>query len=331
MRLFRHPRTGYFYVEFKRGSQRSLRTKSDRLARKLFHDIKRDWLKGRLIKLDKVQRVSLDELRDELLDAKSDLSPSTIRMYRLAFTSLAAVVGGKLAVRLIARQKIDRFKRICLSRGMRPVSINSYLRHIKAGFRFAYDEGYVDKVPQIKFLKTPKRLPRILSKKEIDLILLWCRRKDGALARIVQFALWTGCRRSEILDLKWQRVTQGKEPIARIIGKGDRERTVYLLPKAIDAMGKPADFGPVFVQWNPSTLTHRFKHAARENNVHGVKFHTLRHTAATQMLASGIRLELIQKILGHQQISTTQIYAQVLDTVMAEEMQKLSYDLTKNA
>lgn len=327
MRLFRHPRTGYWYVEFKRGSQRSLRTKNNRLARKLFHDIKRDWLKGRLIKLDKVRRVSLDELRDELLEAKSDLSPATIRMYRLAYTSLGAVVGGKLAVRLIDRSKIDRFKRICLSRGMRPVSVNSYLRHIKAGLRFAYDEGYIDRAPIIKFLKTPQRLPRILSTSEINQILSWCNRNDLELGRMVKFALWTGCRRKEILDLRWHRIKLGKDPSARIIGKGDRERTIYLLPNAIDSMGPAADVGPVFKQWHPSTFTHRFKHAARENNVRGVKLHTLRHTAATQMLASGIRLELIQKILGHQQISTTQIYAQVLDTVMAEEMQKLTYDL----
>jgi site-specific recombinase XerD len=57
----------------------------------------------------------------------------------------------------------------------------------------------------------------------------------------------------------------------------------------------------------------------------GAKFHSLRYSAATQMIASGISLDVIQKILGHAKIKTTQIYARIFDEIVAKEMQKLKW------
>ena len=110
----------------------------------------------------------------------------------------------------------------------------------------------------------------------------------------------------------------------RIIGKGDKERSIPLLPGTLEAMGEPADIGPIFKKMDPSTLNKRFRQRCADCGVQGT-FHMLRHSAATAMLENGVPLPVIQKILGHARIETTQIYAQVSDRLMAREMGKLRY------
>jgi len=91
-------------------------------------------------------------------------------------------------------------------------------------------------------------------------------------------------------------------------------------------MGPQKDIGHVFTDWHPDTITHRFA-AARDacGLSRDIRFHTLRHSAATQMLSAGIPLPVIQRILGHASISTTQIYAEVLDQVAHAEMAKMTW------
>ncbi len=77
--------------------------------------------------------------------------------------------------------------------------------------------------------------------------------------------------------------------------------------------------------YHKSTVTGHFKQIARACEIEDVHFHNLRHSAATQMITSGIRLEVVQEILGHVDIRTTQIYAKIMDQVVYNEMQKLKY------
>ena len=114
--------------------------------------------------------------------------------------------------------------------------------------------------------------------------------------------------------------------MGRIIGKGDKERTIPLLPKAIEAMGPVKDVGYVFIHWNDlSKYTKAFKRIARAVGIEDVHFHHLRHTAATQMIESGIELAFIQEMLGHSAISTTQIYTKIVQKTLKERMKKMRY------
>ena len=148
------------------------------------------------------------------------------------------------------------------------------------------------------------------------------REKDAEMYRIIRFALYTGCRRSEILDLRWENVSGN---MVRLVGKGDKERVIPLVPQALEAMGPRLDMGPVFVQVHPDTYSHRFKAICRICGIDDRNFHCLRHSSATAMLESGIDLPVIQKILGHADISTTQIYAEVRDRLLVDQMKKLRY------
>ena len=133
----------------------------------------------------------------------------------------------------------------------------------------------------------------------------------------------TGARRAEIASLTWQNVQGNK---AALTGKGGKERTIPLLPAAKKAMGKKKDIGHVFIHYSDmSKYTKEFKAIAREAGIEDVHFHNLRHTAATKMIESGIELAFVQEMLGHSSVTTTQIYAIVVQKTLQEKMKKLKY------
>ena len=80
--------------------------------------------------------------------------------------------------------------------------------------------------------------------------------------------------------------------------------------------------GKIFSYCHVSTLSNYYRDITRAVRVKS-RFHDLRHTSATMMLSKGIRLEVVQKILGHADIRTTQIYAEVLQVMLENEMKKM--------
>ena len=138
----------------------------------------------------------------------------------------------------------------------------------------------------------------------------------------IKFALWTGCRRHEVWTLRWENV-HGDD--CSVIGKGDKERTIALLPMAKSAMGEPKDIGYVFIHYaDIDRHTKEFKKLVRDcglpSDKYDITLHKLRHTAATNMLANGVRLEVVQDLLGHADISTTRIYADILGETVKREL-----------
>lgn len=142
---------------------------------------------------------------------------------------------------------------------------------------------------------------------------------DFEFYRVCMFALFTWCRRSEIISARWE-CFEGFTP--RVVGKGNKERAVPLVPKAKQSMGHEKEEGPIFWQAHPDTYTHRFSKYAKECGIEGVSFHKMRHTAATSMLEAGVNINVVQKVLGHTDIATTKIYAQVMEKYLVSEMAK---------
>jgi site-specific recombinase XerD len=320
MRLFR--RGEFWYIGFKRGVERSLRTKDKKEAKRLFKLAKAEYLKGRLVKLDASERVTLAEFFELYLQSRYNVRPLTLKKDRIALSAFIDSVGGGIALKLIRDTHFDKFKTDSIGRGIKPTSVNSYLRHLRTAFNWAFERKLIDKKVSVELLKRPKRLPRTLDPEEIKAIREHAMEHDPEIYRMIEFALWTGCRREEVRNLTWQNVHPNH---VRIIGKGDKERIVPLLQGAKDAMGEPKDIGPVFLQIHIDTISHRFKDVARACGLEDVTFHTLRHSAATRMVEVGIRLEVIQEILGHADMSTTRIYAQIYNQVVMTEMEKLTY------
>ena len=325
MRLYR--RKGWFYVNYYRGKDQSLCTKDEALAKELFRALKADYLRGKLLHLEKFKRYTLKEFRNYYIEnSRSGIATKTVRQDNLSLRLLEDVIGSSIQMRAITAAQIEEFKKVCLARGVKPTSVNSYLRHIKSALSYALDGGIIEKKPKIKMVPVGSPLPRILSPEEINTLLAKAKEVDVELWKYFMFCLWTGARRSEALSLQWQNISLRNRQ-CKLTGKGNRERMVPLLPPLIEILTPiQKDIGPVFPPQHADTYTHKFKKIAILCGIKENHLHDLRHTAATFMLKSGIPLPVVQRIMGHSQISTTQIYAKVLDEMMQSEMSKLKFE-----
>ncbi|MBI5845721.1 MAG: site-specific integrase [Deltaproteobacteria bacterium] len=320
MRLFE--RNGIWYVQVRRGQKISLKTSDRKVAESAFRKMQKEALEGRLFQLDKSARIPLRQWGEEYLKSRGHLADGTLKKDRMVLGLLGDVIGHDIAIKAVTKAKLDEFVRACLARGVSKPGLNSYLRHIRACLNAAEEAGYLEKPVKTKMVREPSRYPGILSPEQIAQVIAYAEIHDPEMARIIRFAVWTGCRRVEIIGLRWEHV---KGDLVHIIGKGDKERHVPLLSGALEAMGDVKHIGPVFWQVHPDVVTHHFKDIARACGMENVHFHNLRHSSATQMLSSGIPLHMVQEVLGHSSIATTQIYAKVLKETLTKEMQKLKW------
>lgn len=325
MRLFQREH-GIYYVEFGRGRKKSLKTKDQAKALAIFREMEKEWLRGRLVHLENEKRISLGDFAEMYIASRDGVSPWTAKKDRLSLGLLADAVGRSLPLRALTDDRIEEFKRACRARGASEITIDGYLRHIKAALSFALDKGYIKKKPRVRmYRKDDRDLPRIILPEDIRKILEKAREKNADLWRLFTFYLWTATRRREGLGLEWPKIRLDRKTCI-VRGKGGRERLIPLLPAAVDAL-EPVrkDIGRVFPDWHPDTVSHKFHKIATDCGVNA-RLHDLRHSAVSYMLASGIPIQVVAQIAGHRQLSTTRIYTHILEEVLLREMQKFKIE-----
>lgn len=257
-----------------------------------------------------VPDLTLDALfKGFLVDAKIRMSPSSADRYKFSFRVFMRYVDGFTLAADLTSRHINQWAATQLDRGRSPEGINLDLRHIRAALRRAEESGDLAFAPKIDMVRTSKRLPRHLSPDQFKLIS--AAESDPVYSRLWSFFVWTGLRRNEALNLNWYDVSFGESPTMRVIGKGDRERVVPLLPPALEAMGPYKPSGRVFAVAGDRQVTHRFKMAARKAGVPWARLHDLRHTCLTWLVGHEVPLKLVQDIAGHSSINTTMRYAKI--------------------
>lgn len=221
------------------------------------------------------------------------------------------------------------------------------LSALKQFFLFLFQEGHRSDNPAqgIEGPRQARPLPDVLMEQEVDRLLDTARDRTVAqpedpkaarLHAVVETFYATGLRVSELIALKRRAVAAGRDLI-HLVGKGGRERLVPLSPLARRAIGHYLDIrsqmsGPVAA--NPylfhgscadASLTRQrvgqlLKDLAVAAGVSPAKVspHKLRHAFATHLLAGGADLRSLQQMLGHADISTTQIYTHILDERMRD-------------
>ncbi|HUB16102.1 MAG TPA: tyrosine-type recombinase/integrase [Acetobacteraceae bacterium] len=179
-------------------------------------------------------------------------------------------------------------------------------------------------------VRIPARLPRCLSDDETKAMVGAAQRSDDTTRLALVLLLVTGVRVGELADVRTSDVdtTQGT---VRINGKGNRERQVFLPDPALAsevseyvAHRQPgANAGDRLLLTkrgkaaSASHIRSRIKALGREAGLsRKVTPHMLRHTAATSLLEAGVDIRLVQRLLGHQSIATTQIYTHVSDRML---------------
>jgi integrase/recombinase XerC len=205
-------------------------------------------------------------------------------------------------------------------------SVARRLSSVRSCFRFLVRRGVLDRNParQVRSPRLAGRLPNVLPKDESKELL--DRAPDGSRAwlrdhAILELLYATGIRVAECCGLDHGDVDR-QQGVVRVLGKGRREREVPVGEAALRALeaylarsGKR--HGPLFTNLRGGRLTarsvHRLvRHRARAAGLdRRVTPHTLRHSFATHMLGEGADLRLIQELLGHRRLSTTQRYTHV--------------------
>jgi len=216
--------------------------------------------------------------------------------------------------------------------GTRPRSSARFLSSLRRFYRFLLREQLLaaDPTEQIESPKLGRSLPRLLSEEQVD-ELLKSPAIDTSLGlrdrAMLETLYATGLRVSELVNLRMPQVslTQG---VVRVIGKGDKERLVPLGEEAVGWIQRYRDEARpkilrrktcdvLFVTARGDAMTRQafwrnLKIMARTAGIRTpLSPHTLRHAFATHLLNHGADLRVVQMLLGHADLSTTQIYTQV--------------------
>ena len=212
---------------------------------------------------------------------------------------------------------------------------------VRAFYRFLLLDGYIDADPS-ELLESPKlpfHIPEYLTLEEVDQLEAsfdMSKPESQRNRAIIEVLFSCGLRVSELVNLKLSDLYL-EEKFVRVIGKGNKERLVPISDKAIHELElwfsdrchldiKKGEEDYVFLNRRGSHLTRvmiliMIKRQAEEAGIKKViSPHTLRHSFATALLKGGADLRVIQALLGHEDIGTTEIYTHIDSTMLREEI-----------
>jgi len=299
---------------------------------------------------------ALIELFLDMLAAERGAGENTLAAYRNDLTDLSAHL--RASRRTIATATTDSLRKFLASlaeRGFKSSSLARRLSAVRQLYRFLYADGNRDDDPAA-VLEGPKRsraLPKVLSITEVDLLLKTARANSdnveqpslqrlraARLLCLLEVVYATGLRVSELVALPAAAARRDQRMLV-VRGKGGKERLVPLNKQAKRAMTEYLELrGKVERDTESKWLFPSFgeqghltrQHFARELKALGsacgiqpsqLSPHVLRHAFASHLLHNGADLRVVQTLLGHADISTTQIYTHVLE----ERLKTLVRDL----
>ncbi len=296
----------------------------------------------------------LIDLYLDMLAAERGAARNTLDAYRRDLNDFAGYLRGRRhTVAVAASDDIRGYLHDLAAREFSTASVARRLSAIRQLYRFLYAEGHRTDDPAA-VIEGPRRgraLPKVLSVREVDALFAAAQRHDGErpiserlraarLACLIEVLYATGLRVSELVALPAS-AAQRDERMLIVRGKGNKERLVPLNDAAKRAMrgylalrqeaGAKAQSKWLFPSFGESGHLTR-QHFARDLKALAgaaglrpsqVSPHVLRHAFASHLLQNGADLRSVQTLLGHADISTTQIYTHVLE----ERLKSLVRDL----
>ncbi len=318
---------------------KSTGTKDRKLALEILGEVQAQISRGTFsIEKSKKKDIRLVGFITEFLKySEGHKSQSTISLERMYFHRVAGKLGN-VPLRNIDRHLIDTW-RAQFSKEVSPSTFNIVLRSLHAAFNVAKVWGYVDSNPfkDIEQLKVQERRLYLFDR-ELEAIF---RLIDEDIAKAegpggrpnvitfrksfrlyVEFLLNTGLRREEALNLRHENidlihnviyVEKTKTRQMRAIPLNGRSRRI------IEVLGET-----LFSKLNKHDVTNKFRFYLKQAGLKGFKLHSLRHTFATRLLALGVDIYTISRLLGHTDIKTSMIYAKTNVESLRSVVEKLN-------
>ena len=306
-------------------------------------------------------KIVSDFAKEYLSIQKTSLSPTSYVLYERIIEQHIVPMLGRMRLRDIKTYHVQDFimKLNCMPRRdgkpghIAPQTVKRYTTVLRSMLTMAYKMYYMDDdVGLSRRLTFPKERYQevdVFTIEESKAILAATKTEPINIRLLIELALFTGMRRSEIVGLKWSDINFDKQclSVRRSIYKPKGEKSIEKEPKSHSSFRTIAipnclcetleeykksqeqyslslstwqnldyiftdDSGNVM---NPQTPTKQFSHFLARHNIRHLKFHCLRHTSATILLATGCDIKTVSARLGHSSIETTDIYVHMLESI----------------
>lgn len=273
-------------------------------------------------------------VEDYLLFLKTEkkLGDNTINSYMLDLEDFFKTFNGSIE----SCTKKDILTYISSINGLEVSTVNRHISSLKSFFNYLVDESIIKVSPmeEVSSLKSPKKLPKYLSISEVNKLLNIPLNSDFDYRNKAMLELMyaTGLRVSELVSIEYSNI-DFENSIIRINGKGKKERIIPLgevasyylkvyLSDYRSKLLKRNTYNQVFLNNHGKPITRQGFNYILENirELTGIEKeitpHVLRHSFATHLLEGGADIRSIQEMLGHENISTTNIYTEVVNDVL---------------
>ena len=261
----------------------------------------------------------------EYLELEKGLSQNTIDAYGRDLEEFSTIINQN-DINQVSRNDINSYVRELREKHLAPTSVIRKVATIRGFFKWASAISIISKNPAstLEQPKVPKRLPKVISIKEIEEML---HNNLTPMQNVIMELLYScGLRVSELVNLKTSDIDLNSKYV-RCFGKGSKERIIPMGTKAKDAV---LNYFPerdlIIKKFNLNTkrllilengnfanrqYVYSFIHEQGKLIHKNISPHTLRHSFATHLLENGADLRVVQELLGHSDVSTTQLYTHI--------------------
>jgi integrase len=277
---------------------------------------------GRWLDKKKQPKETLEQFSERYLSWCESIGQKDYRSKKQRMVVIVGKLGKETLLGKITRADIEKYQaersasQSRYKKLLNPATVNRELAVLKHLFTKAVDWRVLDQSPAVavKLHREKNRRVRYLSAEECRALLAAC--PSITLKCIILLAIHTGMRKGEILKLKWID-TNLRERFIEIVDQKNGERsTIPLNQTAVEtlrAIPRRIDSDYVFTGMIPgepfADLKRQFEKAVSKAKLQGVTFHTLRHTAASHLVMSGVDLPTVSEILRHKSIEMTMRYS----------------------
>lgn len=276
------------------------------------------------------------------LKLEKGFSANTIDAYMRDLEKLLSYLQEeKIPVLDVKTANLEAFSATIADIGISPRTQARILSGVRAFYRYLVLDGFIEDDPTelLESPKIPKHLPEVLTTEEVDKLkeAIDLKKWEGQRNRaIIEVLFSCGLRVSELINLKLSSIFE-EENFIRVIGKGNKERLVPISECALEELAlwyedrgnmkiKPGEEDYVFLNRRGAHLTRTMilimiKDNAQKAGIQKtISPHTLRHSFATVLLEGGADLRVIQELLGHETIGTTEIYTHIDTSTLRKEI-----------
>jgi len=276
----------------------------------------------------------------DYLYIEKGLSQNTVKAYEVDLLAFMSWITDhtNLDIKNIKEDSINKYISYLFKTKLKSSSVNRKISSIKSFYLFLIKKSIVATSPISEVIspKQEKYLPSSMSEDEVDKLLnspdsnIKIEKRDKAM---IEMLYATGMRISELVNLKITDVDM-QRCVVKVLGKGSKERLIPFGEEAYEALNNylsdrdESSSKEIFLSNRKTKISrvafwHRIKlYLVRENLKQTISPHTLRHAFATHLLNRGADLRSVQLLLGHSDLSTTQIYTHIAKQRLSDVLKK---------